>query len=258
MISLLMALAAAAQAAPAAPAESGQYYRDCLALVKSDAKKAVSVASEWRIRGGGVSARQCLGLGYAADERWASAATAFEQAAQQAETEQDRRAPDLWAQSGNGWLAADEAAKARQAFDSALASPGLAAARRGQVHLDRARAAVALNDLTGARSDVDKGLELVPAEPMAWYLSAALALREGRMDRAGSDIAKAVELAPADPDILLQAGTIAGTAGDIESARAYYARAAKAAPQSESGKAAQAALSADASLASSVAAKQGR
>jgi len=114
------------------------------------------------------------------------------------------------------------------------------------VHLDRARAGVSMSDLKGARADIQKGLELVPADPMAWYLSAALALREGNMVRANSDIAKAVQLAPDDANVLLQAGTIVGTNGDVEAARTYYARAAKAAPNSEAGRAAKAALEAKA------------
>jgi Tfp pilus assembly protein PilF len=110
------------------------------------------------------------------------------------------------------------------------------------VHLDRARAGVALADLKGARSDIDQGLKLVAADPMAWYLSAALALREGNMARANSDIAKAVQLAPDDSNVLLQAGTIVGTGGDVAAAKAYYARAAKAGPDTEAGRAAKAAL----------------
>jgi Tfp pilus assembly protein PilF len=171
----------------------------------------------------------------------------FEQAAREAEARQDSRRSDLWVQSGNSWLAADDGAKARKAFDAALATGQLTPELRGEVHLDRARAGVAIADLPGARADIDKGLALVPADPMAWYLSAALALREGNMVRANADIAKAVQLAPDDANVLLQAGTIVGTNGDIAAAKAYYARAAKAGPNSEAGRAAKAALVADAS-----------
>jgi tetratricopeptide (TPR) repeat protein len=243
VISLLMALAAAAQIAPSGDEAA---FKDCAALVKKDAKRAISSASEWRVKGGGALARQCLGLAYAELDRWAPAATAFEQAARDAEIARDPRRADFLVQSGNAWLAAEEGAKARAAFDSALATTHLTLELRGEVHLDRARAGVALGDLAGARKDIDRGIELVGRDPFAWYLSAALAIREGNMARAASDIAKAVELAPDDASVLLQAGTVAGTTGDVAAARTYYARAAKLAPDSDAGRAAQAALNADA------------
>jgi len=243
VISLLLAFALQATAAITT---DEQAYAQCHALVKSDAAKAVEIASDWRIKGGGLFARQCLGQAYVALERWAPAATAFEQAAMDAETAQDPRRADFWVQSGNAWLAADEGAKARKAFDSALATTLLAPELRGEVHLDRARAGVALGDTAGARLDANKGLELVPSDPFAWYLSAALAQREGDLARAKADIAKAVERAPDDADVLLLAGNIAGLSGDVAAARGFFERAAKAAPASQAGEAAAAALAANA------------
>ncbi len=243
MTLLLLALAAAAQVSP--PLSDEQLLRDCAAQARSAPEKALATANDWRVRGGGLSARQCLGLAYAALERWGPAATAFEQAALDAEKARDPRRADLWVQSGNSWLAANEGAKARAAFDSALATGLLAPELRGEVHLDRARAGVALNDHAGARADIDKALALVPADPFGWYLSAALAQRENNLARARSDIAKAVERAPDEADILVLAGNIAGLNGELEAARGYFQRAIKASPDSAAGKAAAAALAAN-------------
>ena len=160
-----------------------------------------------------------------------------------------RAAPICGRKAGNAWLAADDAAKARKAFDAALAADLANPALRGQIHLDRARASVALGDLPGARADIDKGLQLAPSEAFAWYLSSALAQRQDDLARAQADIAKAVELAPEDADILLQAGNVAGLTGDAEAARSLLARAAKAAPDSPAGRAALAALTANAAKA---------
>lgn len=242
MISILLALAAA----QAAPQGEEAMFKNCTSLVASKPEQAISMANDWRIKGGGIAARQCLGMAYATLERWAPAASVFQQAAEEADAARDARRSDLWVQSGNSWLAADDGAKARKAFDAALATGLLTPELRGEVHLDRARAAVALADLPAARIDIDKGLELVPADPFAWYLSAAMALREGNMAKANAHISKAMELAPDDANVLLQAGTIVGTSGDIAAAKAYYARAARVDPNSQAGKAAQAALSADA------------
>jgi tetratricopeptide (TPR) repeat protein len=114
------------------------------------------------------------------------------------------------------------------------------------VHLDRARASVLLNDLAAARSDIDKGLALVPSDPFAWYLSSALALREEKIARAKGDIAKGLALAPNEPDLLLHAGNVAGSTGEAEAALDFYRKAAQAAPNSPAGKAAQAAIAANA------------
>ena len=237
MVPILIALAAAAQAAPAQMTAE-----QCTALAKSDAARAVQAATDWGAKGGGLAARQCLGLAYSNQERWDSAATAFEQAAVEASGANDGRGADLWVQSGNAWLAANDPAKARTAFDAALAAPSLAPALRGETHFDRARARVALGDVAGARADIDEGLKLVPSNPFGWYLSAALAQRQGQIARARTDIAKALEGAPDDADILLLAGNIAGMAGENDEARGFHARAAQAAPDSEAGRAASIAL----------------
>jgi tetratricopeptide (TPR) repeat protein len=244
VIPFLLALAAAAQA-PTSAAADAKAFEDCAALVKSAPEQALQRADEWRLKGGGLPARQCLGLAYVALERWAPAAVAFEQAAMEAETAKDSRRADLWVQSGNSWLAANDGAKARKAFDSALATTLLTPELRGEVHLDRGRAGVAIGDVAGARADINKGLELVPADPFGWYLSAALAQREGNLARARNDIAKAVQLAPDDADVLLLAGNLAGLSGEIAAARGFFERAVKASPDTPAGKAAAAALAAN-------------
>lgn len=244
MITALFALALQA-AAPGSNASDEALYRGCTAEVKKDPNKAIAQANEWYVRGGGMLARVCLGMGYTALERWEPAAVSFEQAARDAESNKDPRGGDLWVQSGNAWLAANNPLKARSAFDAALVAAKMSPALRGEIHLDRGRANVALNDLTAARADVDKGLELVPGDAFGWYLSAALAMRQEAVARARQDIGKALQLAPDDADVLLLAGNIAGLAGDTAAARSHYERAIKISPDSEAAKQAQKQLSAN-------------
>lgn len=238
---LTLAAFAAAAAAPA-PVSTDARYKDCVALIRTAPDRAADAAADWRSKNGGIPAIHCQGLAFTALERWAPAAAAFEAAAQLAERSRDHRRADLWVEAGNSWLAADDPAKARAAFDAALAANLLAPQLKGEVELDRARAGVAAGDVAGARADLDKGLALVPADPFAWYLSAALARRERNYPRARSDIDKAVALAPDDAMVLLEAGNIAGISGDPGAARSLYERAARIAPDSRYGKAAAAAL----------------
>lgn len=246
MILTLLALAAAQPVpapAPPAPTQAPEArYRACAELVRTNPDRAVEAANAWRVEGGGHHARQCLGLAFVALERWAPAATVYEQAARDAEAGRDARATDLWVQAGNAWIAAGEPTRAIHAFDAALAAPSLADELRGEVHLDRARALVALGNVAGARQEIDRGLQLVPADPFAWYLSAGLARRENDLARARSDIARAMELAPDDPDVTLLAGTLAGLAGNMAEAERLYRRVAERAPNTEAGRAARESL----------------
>lgn len=246
-MSLLLFLAAAATSAPAAKPVSAQEKRfaECVALVDQDPAKAASMADSWRIADhGGVPARQCLGLAYAAQGRWIPAATAFEQAARQAEGERDARAATLWIQAGNAALAGGEALRAKTGFDAAITSGLLKGAEAGEAHLDRARAFVALRQPAWARSDLDAALKLVPADPLAWLLSATLARHMGDLTRAEADIAQAASKSPDDANVALEAGNIAAESGALDAARTAWSAAARLAPQSPAGRAALAALNA--------------
>ncbi len=131
---------------------------EMLDLATGDPKAGEAAAIAWRTEGGGYLSRQCLGVAYANQSRWPSAAGAFEEAAREAEAAHDTHSADYWAQAGNAWLAAGEAGKARSALDAALSSATLLGLALGETHLDRARARVALGDTEGARSDIDRAL----------------------------------------------------------------------------------------------------
>jgi tetratricopeptide (TPR) repeat protein len=241
---MILFLLAAAQVAGPVDTPANRY-RDCLALTRTAPERAAGQAQAWLGSGGGLMAAQCLGLALSAQEKWPEAAAAFEAAAKDAESRQDRRRGDLWVEAGNARLAAGDPAAARKAFDSALATKMLAPQLEGEVQLDLARAAAALGDPASARAHIDKGLALVPKDAFAWYLSAALARKQNDLALAREHIAKAVALGPDDSAILLEAGNIAGLSGEKEAALGLYERAARSAPDSEAGKAARAAIAAN-------------
>ena len=216
----------------------------CQKLVAADPKAAVDQATAWAERDKSVPARQCLGLAFVAVERWGPAEAALAQAAAQAEADHDARSLSLWSQAGNAALAGDQPAKARADLDHVAAASTAPAPLRGEAWIDRARADVALEDLAQARTDMDKGLALVPQDPFAWYLSASLARKQNDLVRAQKDIATALKSAADDPAVQLEAGNIYAAAGQPDAAHAAWTRAAQLAPDSPEGQAAKAALTA--------------
>ena len=240
ILALVLLQSAAVHAAE--PGITQQRYENCVALAAQNAVEGANEAGAWRVVGGGYLAQQCLGIAYANQKRWLPAATAFEQAAREAEVAKDGRAASFWAQAGNALLAGGEGGKARTALDAAIALNVLKGLELGEVHLDRARALVAAGDTTGARADLDKATTLAAADPLTWLLSATLARRAGDLPRADKDIAKALELSADDAQVRLEAGNIAASKGDETAARTQWNAAIVNAPDSDAAKSARAAL----------------
>jgi tetratricopeptide (TPR) repeat protein len=214
----------------------------CTEQIAADPVKAAAAAQDWAARGGGALARQCAGLAYVAQERWAEAANAFEQAAREAKPEEQLAAANLWVQAGNARLAGADPRGAIAAFDRALVSGLLSGPAKGEVRLDRARANVAAGDVQAARADLDEALRLVPEDPLGWLLSASLARRMDQLDRAQADIAEAAKRSPDDAAVALEAGRIALAAGAVPAARLAFEAAVRNQPGGDAAKAAQAEL----------------
>ncbi|MES2755515.1 MAG: hypothetical protein V4659_12720 [Pseudomonadota bacterium] len=245
MIQLPFAFALAAAAPPPLPPPADgprARYDRCIQLATGDPTAGLSEASAWQLAGGGFLARQCLGIAYANLAQWESAASAFQDAARDAEKAKDPRAANYWAQAGNAWLAAGDAAKARAALDAALADPALTGLLRGEAELDRARALVASSDPVGARVAIDRALLLAGDDPLAWLLSATLARQAKDVARAKADIGQALRRSADDAAVQLEAGNIAALAGDEAGAKAAWAAVVRLRPDSRDAKAAEAAL----------------
>jgi tetratricopeptide (TPR) repeat protein len=233
----MIALLLLASEPVATPAEATRF-EACADLAETDPVRALDEASTWRLAGGGVLARQCEGLAYVAQKRWAPAAVAFEAAAREAETKSDGRAALLWVQAGNAALAGNDPAKAAAYLDGALARGQLTGDALGEAHLDRARARAALGDLKGARTDLDLATKNAPADPLGWLLSATLARKIGDLLRAQTDISEAAKRSPDDASVALEAGNIAILSGNEDAARTAWEAAVKLSPESAAAKAA--------------------
>lgn len=232
--------------ATAANAQSldDERYGQCLAIVREKPADGETAANAWRLKGGGPRARQCLGMAFVAQGKYAAAAAAFEQGARAAEAAKDGNAPVLWAQAGNAALDAGDNANAESWLGSALVGAN-DDKTRGELLIDRATALVALGKTAAARSDLDRALKLTPADSDGWLLSATLARRENQLKRAETDIAEAAKYAPGDPEVLLEQGNIAGLAGRVDEAQRLWRAVVNGAPQSPAAMRAAAALKAN-------------
>lgn len=214
----------------------------CLPLSRTDPVAAEHMAEQWSLAGGGPKAKQCLGLSLTEQARFGEAATAFEGAARLAESAHDLAAATYWAQAGNAQLAANQPAKARTALDAALAAGTLQGMERGEAHLDRARALVAIGDLAAARTDLDDATRDAADDPLAWLLSATLARRMNDLPHAKLAIGEALKRSPDDAQVQLEAGNIAALSGDATGARTAWSAAQHIAPSAPAGLAAAQAL----------------
>ncbi|WP_030539170.1 tetratricopeptide repeat protein [Sphingobium sp. DC-2] len=221
------------------PEKFAKPFQACLDQAIDSPDQGIAFAQKWRLEGGSFYARHCLGFAYARAERWAPAIVAFEQAADEAERGGDMaQSARLWAQAGNAALAGGDAAKARTSFDAALARGLPDGLEKGELHLDRARALVALGDMDGARDSLDVATVQAAQDPLAWLLSATLARRTGELRLAQAHIARAVQMSPDDASVALEEGNIAILTDHEDVARSAWQRAVKIAPASPAGKAA--------------------
>lgn len=230
--------ASATPAPPQAKSPMDLRFNQCVDQATEDPGRGLLEANKWQIEGGGYLARNCLGFAYAELQNWAKAIPEFVLAAKGAEDADDDRAAIFWSQAGNAALASGDHPVALQYFGSALEQDTLTGLLKGEVHLDMARAFVALDQYDQAKAQFALVHDIVPEDPLGWLLSATLARRMGDLAAAKSDIAVAAKLVATDPAIALEAGNIAYEAGDMASAKSNWEQAVKFEPDSPSAKAA--------------------
>ncbi|MBU0557474.1 MAG: hypothetical protein KKD64_04705 [Alphaproteobacteria bacterium] len=196
----------------------------CLERANANPADGIKEAEAWAQTDGGAYAAQCRGYALGQDGRWSEAAKAFEDGAAFRDLDAVTQAR-LWSQAGNAALIAGEPARALRALDAALSRPLPRTLATGEIHLDRARARVATDDLKGARADLDQAVVLAAADPLAWLLSATLARRMDDLPLARLHIEEAATRARNDAAVALEQGVILALSGNDAGARAAFSRA---------------------------------
>jgi tetratricopeptide (TPR) repeat protein len=218
------------------PPEIAKRLDGCIVKANADADAGITQARKWVAEQGGAAAAQCLGYALGRADKWTEAADAFETGAHVAGLDPVSRAR-LLGQAGNAALVSDNAKRAIDVLDRALAEPLPATLATGEIHLDRARARVAMDDLPGARVDLDKAVQMAAADPLAWLLSATLARRMNDLPLARAHIAQARARAADDAGVALEEGVILALSGNQDdAAKAAFRRVGQLAPGSETAR----------------------
>ena len=200
---------------------------NCLSRAEEDSTAAVVEANDWLSRAAGIDrakALHCRAVAQTEMGRFQDAALSFVEADKAASPEDMKYRARLGAMAGAAFLAAQEPMLAVGALDVARDQSQAAgfAALTGEIELDRARAFVAMGDMTQAEAALAAARQATPLNARAWLLSATLARRGVDMSAAQTYIAQARRLDASNADVLLEAGLIAILTGDEQTARSDW------------------------------------
>ncbi len=229
-------------------------YDQCMALAQSNPKLAFEQATAWRmekvaITASAVPAMHCqavalVGLGQAARAGGLldAAATALGNP-----PKNSALAGQIWAQSGNAWLLAEDSLRAEQRLTRALGFLPPADKERAAALIDRARARVDRADKGQLpwkliQDDLALAHTINPTDAVPLLLSATAHRRAGEHKLALGDIEKAAALAPDNSDVLLERGVERAQAQNVKGAVADWQQVANQNKNSDTAKRAKAYL----------------
>ncbi|HEY4343605.1 MAG TPA: hypothetical protein VGN05_04615 [Parvibaculum sp.] len=195
-------------------------YDTCVALVQSNAAKALTYARAWRPHAGAQApaALHCEALALSALGRAAEAATAFSQVALNMESAPKEARAEAYAQAADAWVLADDLARARTAIDQALAlDPD------SQYLIARGNIRALAKDWEGARVDAGEVLAELPTSVDALTLRAAALRHLGYPKAALADAERAASIAPHDLAALLERGRLRVANGNVAGGRNDWA-----------------------------------
>lgn len=220
----------------------------CLSLAASEPIEALDFAQGWRETGNSdleiAQAAHCAGLALVGQSRFDEARRLFEQASNEAPVYNGAYRARLLAMAGNAALAGDDPAAGEPLFAQAVqaaVTDGDANLTSG-LHVDHARALVALGRQDDAARVLADARTSDPTNLRAWLLSATLSRRLQRLGEAQEQIEEAAALAPQSPAVGLEAGVIAALAGREADARRSFESVLIVAPDSDEANRAQAYL----------------
>jgi tetratricopeptide (TPR) repeat protein len=203
----------------AAKTVSAGDYDSCVALVRTDATKALAYARKWQPHAGAekLAALHCEALALSALGRDGEAATRFSEVAIAMGAAPAEARAEAFAQAANAWVLAGDLRKARTAIDQAIALDPTS-----EYLLGRARIRALAKDWEGVRSDAGDVLAELPNSADALTLRATALRKLGYPKAALADAERAVGLAPHNLDALLERGVMRAVNGNVAGGRSDW------------------------------------
>lgn len=241
ILSVVVSLLAAGWGAPAA-AQRGvnqdamnTLHDRCVGFARQHPKEGLEKAKQWREQGGGFWADHCIAMAFFILKDYAAAAKRFEElGAAMMGMPADQRAI-TFDQAGQSWLDAGEFARAKAAFDAAIAYKG----EDAELFIDRAQAFAALKQYWDAIDDLNRAVDLAPRNAEAYIYRASAYRAVDALDLALDDIERGLAIAPNNVLGLLERGNVRRLKGDAAGARQDWQSVVKLAADTPAGKAAK-------------------
>jgi tetratricopeptide (TPR) repeat protein len=210
----------------------------CVGFAREHPREGLEKAKQWREQGGGFWADHCIAMALFLLKDYATAAKRFEElAAAMMGMPAEQRAIAL-DQAGQSWLDAGEFARAKAAFDGAIAFKGDDA----ELFIDRAQAFAAVKQYWEAIDDLNRAVDLAPRSAEAYIYRASAYRAVDALDLALEDLERGLEIAPNNVLGLLERGNVRRLKGDAAGARQDWQSVTKLAPNTPAAKAAKANL----------------
>jgi tetratricopeptide (TPR) repeat protein len=215
---LLLAVPATAQGPETA---QERQYRACMQQTRLDPNVAFEEALRWQDLGGGTPAKHCAAVALSMLGHHAQAAERFEALASEMPDDAPAEAvADILAHAGLSWMQAGDLDRAYAVQSAALElQPDMAT-----ILVDRALVLAQQDRFWEAVDDLNRAIELDPADPAAYTLRASAYRFLEANDLAMTDVKRALDLDPEHPEALLERGILHRLAGDIDAARRDWLR----------------------------------
>ncbi len=218
----------------AAEVDNAATYAECMVQAKENPEAGYVRAVRWRDLGGAEAAEHCAATAIMGMGQYKEAAERLEKLSRNSRLNAVLQA-QLLGQATQGWLLANEPARAEAVASSALAlQPD-----NPDFRIDRAQAMAARGDYQSAINDLDKALSLDSSREDAYVFRASAKRFLEDFAGATADVGEALKLDPWHVDGLLERGILSRLKNNNEAARQDWLRVLSIAPKSMAAQAAQ-------------------
>ncbi len=205
-------------------------YARCLHAAEADPEAGWDMSRRWRRLNGGEPAEHCAAASMRGLGDSEEAAYRLESLAKQSGSNRQIRS-GLWGHAAQAWMDVEDYSRALNALNAATELDSLNA----DFFLDRALCQAALGDFWATIDDLNRVIDILPANTNALVLRGSAYRHLNIVELAEDDIERVLKADPENTDALLEKGLLALNSGDITSARKVWIRVLELAPDSTAG-----------------------